>query len=53
MKTIETKFSVQMTLKDKISFMFEVFIGVTSLPMILLTTLCGFTVFIEVKPNKK
>jgi hypothetical protein len=50
---MESKFSIEMIIRNRIPFMFEVLIGIISLPMILITTLCGYTVFIEVTPNKK
>jgi len=53
MKRTESKFSIEMIMKNRISFIFEILIGIICLPMILLVTLCGFTVFIEVTPNKK
>jgi hypothetical protein len=53
MKKVENRLTITTTIKNRITLFFEILIGIMSLPMILFTLLCGYEVFIEVKPNKK
>lgn len=53
MKTVEREITISMVIRNRITFVFEILIGIMSLPMILLTMICGYEVFIEVTPYKK